>query len=256
MYRQNMPIYRTSRSFRVCCPMNTGRNFPGDTMPSHELEADSEPDSFVRHNVDRPINVEQLVKCKMQDNLEFLQWTKRYWDQYYPGGDYDAVGRRKASGPPTGNLPSSAASRTMTSARARGTTPTTSGPRAGAPRSGMGMGMGMGMGIGMGGSGAGGSGAGGAGGSGSSSVALARDNDALKENVAGLEKERDFYFSKLRDIELLVQKEMDDRPELDADEGSMAKQIQTILYSTEEGFEIPQEGEAAGEVAPDEMETF
>lgn len=26
-----------------------------------------------------------LVKCKMQDNLEFLQWTKKYWDQYFPG---------------------------------------------------------------------------------------------------------------------------------------------------------------------------
>ena len=31
----------------------------------------------------------------MQDNLEFLQWLKRFWDQNYPGGEYDAVGRRK-----------------------------------------------------------------------------------------------------------------------------------------------------------------
>ncbi|KAI7522397.1 hypothetical protein KC316_g19237, partial [Hortaea werneckii] len=42
---------------------------------------------FRKHAIERPIPVEQLVKCKMQDNLEFLQWSKRYWDQYYPGGD-------------------------------------------------------------------------------------------------------------------------------------------------------------------------
>lgn len=41
--------------------------------------------AFRKHHVDRPIPVEQLVKCKMQDNLEFLQWTKRFWDQHYPG---------------------------------------------------------------------------------------------------------------------------------------------------------------------------
>lgn len=31
----------------------------------------------------------------MQDNLEFLQWIKKYWDMHFPGGEYDAVGRRK-----------------------------------------------------------------------------------------------------------------------------------------------------------------
>ena len=54
--------------------------------------------AFRKHHVDRPIPVEQLIKCKMQDNLEFLQWTKRYWDQYYPGGDYDALSRSKGQG--------------------------------------------------------------------------------------------------------------------------------------------------------------
>lgn len=51
--------------------------------------------AFRKHHIDRPIPVESLVKCKMQDNLEFLQWSKRYWDQYYPGGDYDALAREK-----------------------------------------------------------------------------------------------------------------------------------------------------------------
>ena len=59
------------------------------------------------------------------------------------------------------------------------------------------------------------------------------ENNALKETVAGLERERDFYFSKLRDIELLIQQAMEANPELEKDEDGILKQIQTILYSTE-----------------------
>lgn len=33
----------------------------------------------------------------MQDNLEFLQWLKKYWDMNFPGGEYDAVARRKGA---------------------------------------------------------------------------------------------------------------------------------------------------------------
>ena len=33
------------------------------------------------------------VRCKMQDNLEFLQWFKKYWDTHSRGEEYDAVGR-------------------------------------------------------------------------------------------------------------------------------------------------------------------
>ena len=48
----------------------------------------------------------------------------------------------------------------------------------------------------------------------------------MKLTVDGLEKERDFYFSKLRDIEVLCQEhESDDIPVL--------KSIMDILYATE-----------------------
>lgn len=73
-------------------------------------------------------------------------------------------------------------------------------------------------------------------GGGAASAALTAENNALKETVAGLERERDFYFSKLRDIELLVQGAMEAEPELEKDEGGLLKQIQTILYSTEVSF--------------------
>ena len=62
----------------------------------------------------------------------------------------------------------------------------------------------------------------------------------LKESVAGLERERDFYFSKLRDIELLVQQAIELTPEMQEDPDGLVAKIQSIMYSTEEGFEIPE----------------
>jgi len=188
----------------------------------------------------------------MQDNLEFLQWTKRHWDQYYPGGDYDAVTRRKASGAAPNAAPASnsrtSGAGTASGAARRGTTPTTS--NAGRPR--------IGAGAGGGGPGAG---------------ALAQENATLKEAITGLEKERDFYFSKLRDIELLLQTAVEADPEIEKDEDGLVKHIQAILYSTEvsllrrrtdsrivmltrapqEGFEIPAEAEGG---AAEDLETF
>ena len=50
----------------------------------------------------------------------------------------------------------------------------------------------------------------------------------LRVTVDGLEKERDFYFGKLRDIEVICQEnESDDVPVL--------KNIMDILYATEVG---------------------
>lgn len=46
-----------------------------------------------------------------------MQWMKRYWDQSFPGGEYDALQRRKGGGPTT---KSTAASRTV---RSKPTTP-------------------------------------------------------------------------------------------------------------------------------------
>lgn len=151
----------------------------------------------------------------MQDNLEFLQWSKRFWDQFYPGGDYDALARRKGSGAPiaSGPAPVHASARTSAGTAAgagaarRGTTPTTAqGARAK---------------IG-----------------GAASSAVQQENAQLKETVAGLERERDFYFSKLRDIELLIQTAIETDPTLEQDEEGLVKHCQAILYSTEVGSSL------------------
>lgn len=166
----------------------------------------------------------------MQDNLDFLQWTKRFWDQYYPGGDYDAVARRKGApvsgaggGAATGATRAAAGS--AAARRVAGGTTPSGGPRLGAGAAG-----------------------------GAASAALKAENNQLKETVVGLERERDFYFSKLRDIELLVQQAVEEDPEIEKQEDGLVKQIQLILYSTEEGFEIPAEGEE--EELVDDQETF
>lgn len=185
--------------------------------------------NMARHKIDKVVPIDRLVKCKMQDNLEFLQWCKKYWDQYFPGGEYDAHGRRGGTVPslsssvsshaaPIKTNMSSTSSATTGSAaaaaprRATGTTSTRS--VAPAPRAA----------------------------SSAQTAALNREIEALNETVSGLETERDFYFNKLRDIEILIQNATEGEggaERLEVSEEGLVKQIQEVLYSTEEGFEVP-----------------
>ncbi len=50
--------------------------------------------AFAKNDIKRHIEVDKLIKAKYQDNLEFCQWIKRYWDLNYNGEPYDAVARR------------------------------------------------------------------------------------------------------------------------------------------------------------------
>jgi len=58
----------------------------------------------------------------------------------------------------------------------------------------------------------------------------------MKLTVEGLEKERDFYFGKLRDVEVLCQ-------ENEGAGGDIVRKILDILYQTEDGFAVPDEEE-------------
>lgn len=140
----------------------------------------------------------------MQDNLEFLQWTKRFWDQHFPGGDYDAVARRKGSGAPPAGASASRSGATSAGSARRGVTPTTGARPRAVP-----------------------------GASAANVTALQQELATQKEAIGGLEKERDFYFAKLRDIELLLQSAIEADPDLEKDDDSLVKHIQGILYSTE-----------------------
>ncbi|KAJ3132453.1 hypothetical protein HK100_005338, partial [Physocladia obscura] len=62
----------------------------------------------------------------------------------------------------------------------------------------------------------------------------------LKVQVDQVEKERDFYFDKLREIEVFVQEHLDGGGlGSDASATDVLDHIQAILYKTEDGFEIP-----------------
>ncbi|TIA99602.1 hypothetical protein E3P94_02102 [Wallemia ichthyophaga] len=166
----------------------------------------------------QPIPVTALVKCKMQDNLEFCQWFKKFWDEHFPGGEYDAVGRRSGA-------PGAAVSATPSSGGPTPRTSSAAGTRRPAKLSGGGL---------------------------SSAAADAQIESLnaqmgdLKINFDSLEKERDFYFAKLRDIEILVQTHLENPETIDTPASEAFQQIQQILYSTEEGFEVP-EGEEEDE---------
>lgn len=60
----------------------------------------------------------------------------------------------------------------------------------------------------------------------------------LKLTVDGLEKERDFYFSKLRDIELICQ-------EHESENNPILSKIIDILYATEVSIHYQQQIQAA-----------
>ncbi|KAJ2007950.1 microtubule integrity protein mal3 [Coemansia thaxteri] len=186
-----------------------------------------------KHKVDKPVDPPRLMKCRLQDNLEFLQWLKRFWDSYSPGVAYDAESRR--SGKPVGapdahHRPmSSASSARSSSAGAYRTRPAPSAvsrvaarpPVAGGVRS-----------------------AAAAARPGSRTTAsipgasaqqvqeLSRQIAEAKGLIETAEKERDFYFTKLREIEVYIQ-QTEFEPGSDGE--AVAKQIQTILYSTEDG---------------------
>ena len=68
----------------------------------------------------------------------------------------------------------------------------------------------------------------------------------LKTTVSGLERERDFYFGKLRDVEILLQT-------YNGADVELVNKLFKILYATEEDFATVDE--TGQEVAPDEVVT-
>ncbi|KAG8927583.1 hypothetical protein FRC02_008045 [Tulasnella sp. 418] len=178
--------------------------------------------AFKAKKLDKPIPVEKLVKCKMQDNLEFLQWMKRFWDQNFPGTAYNPEARRTGAGAVV-DTPATIAPRTTGGGLAVGGTRPGGRTPVGGHRTGSAGAAAMEKEL----------------------IDLREQTSQLNINVENLEKERDFYFGKLREIEVLITTQLevvpDDKTLLD---------IQKILYSTEDGFEVPNPG------AEDEEETF
>lgn len=207
--------------------------------------------AFKKMNVDKIIPIDKLIKGRFQDNFEFLQWFKKFFDANYDGREYDAYLARDnlpmgmgGAGAPKGNGVAVAAASVPRRAPLVSSTSrdkikpmskvTPSRPMAqtvSRPVGGLGSTANASK-------------------SSSQNSVTNQQVDELTTQVMdmrlhleGLEKERDFYFSKLRDIEILCQEdEQNETP------NALIQRILNILYATEDGFAPPDD------VPPEEEE--
>ncbi|XP_046752725.1 microtubule-associated protein RP/EB family member 1 isoform X2 [Diprion similis] len=199
---------------------------------------------FKKMNVDKVIPVDKLIKGRFQDNFEFLQWFKKFFDANYDGREYDGYeargciplgsgvdGTHNLSNPQLVPLPSHPKQPQMQQKhiQQRNTFPKQqSVPKVQRP-------VAKPAAVGN------------RGDSGKIEELSAQLME-LKLTVDGLEKERDFYFGKLRDIEVMCQ---------DCDNGEppqIVQKILDVLYATEDGFAPPEEQDGDVLVPGDEEE--
>ncbi|CAF0846522.1 unnamed protein product [Rotaria sp. Silwood1] len=208
---------------------------------------------FKALTVDKIVPVEKLVKGKFQDNFEFVQWFKKFFDANYTAAhDYDPVAAR--DGQPLGNGKTSGAgsgirappaSRPPPVAPVRAAPPVAKPPVTTKPMqqhqqkispsthrpAGAGHHVDPHHGLHS-----------------NENIRLQQEIDTLQDivqqhaaQIAGLEKERDFYYQKLRDVEVICQEpECESLPQI--------QKILEILYATEEGFAQPDQENGVGDL--------
>lgn len=222
--------------------------------------------AFNKIGIAKTIEVERLVKCRLLDNLDLLQWMKRHWKEKKDVNvPYDPVARRQgkpgASGATSGassrrstlgtngtsasiSTPASAGtssrgSRTSSHSSPAATTvqkrrvASANFPNSGVRSTSSDLAQKLADATGE--------------------LAQARDElNELRVLTDSLETERNFYFNKLRELEILTQN-IQDQYERDDATAKLVKQmtvleltaqIQEILYSTERGFEVQDDMDA------------
>ncbi|KAK4493222.1 hypothetical protein RD792_017909 [Penstemon davidsonii] len=214
----NLSRVEEAASGAVQCQM-MDMTYPG-VVPMHKVNFDAKTeydmiqnykvlqDVFNKLKIDKHVEVNRLVKGRPLDNLEFLQWLKRYCDSVNGGlmnENYNPVQRRIKGGEKRNikgsqkSFKSLQTNNSFGSGSCEGT-----GPKPGKTGS-------------------------------VSTVAnssvdiqeLTMEITELKLSVDVLEKERDFYFAKLRDVEILCQ-----TPEVENLPVCLA--IKKILYAADE----------------------
>ncbi|PIA27100.1 hypothetical protein AQUCO_08300061v1 [Aquilegia coerulea] len=178
-------------------------------------------DVFNKLKITKHIEVSKLVKGRPLDNLEFMQWMKRYCDSVNGGllNSYNPLERREACkgskevGKRAAPIQPSAKSSTSapkphSSHNSRKNDSHSANPAAKVPRP-------------------------------TSSGGPVYDEQIteLKLSIDSLEKERDFYFAKLRDVEILCQ-----TPEIE--NSTVVAAIQRILYATDDNVSVVAEAQA------------
>ncbi|CAA0384878.1 unnamed protein product [Arabidopsis thaliana] len=209
----NLSRVEEAASGAVQCQM-LDMTFPG-VVPMHKVNFDAKneydmiqnykvlQDVFNKLKITKPLEINRLVKGRPLDNLEFLQWLKRFCDSINGGimnENYNPVERRSRNGKErsvkgSNKIPKSLQtnnnhpppnSSSVGLSKASGPKPAKA----------------------------------------AEVQALSKELVDLKISTDLLEKERDFYFSKLRDVEILCQTpELDDLPIVVA--------VKKILYATD-----------------------
>ncbi|XP_034241214.1 microtubule-associated protein RP/EB family member 1 isoform X3 [Thrips palmi] len=200
--------------------------------------------AFKKMSVDKIVPIDRLVKGRFQDNFEFLQWFKKFFDANYSGGEYDAAALR--NGEQMGNggskaprnfgniMPAPIMSKPQPPLSTNSARPIIGKPAPKAtplrapsrPSGGMNQR-----------------------GDASKLEELSMQLKDLQITIEGLEKERDFYFGKLRNIELMCQ-------DHDGEEVPILKNILDVLYATEDGFAPPEEIDGDVPPPPNEEEEY
>ncbi|KAG2942878.1 hypothetical protein PC119_g1249 [Phytophthora cactorum] len=210
--------------------------------------------AFMQLKIDKHVEVDRLVRGKYQDNLEFMQWFKAFYERNASGQPYDPVAQRekgkggaqytqKFGGGGT-SAPAAPLRRKVGAATTSrvGRTPPGAPTAAGAARTARTS------------TGATRRPTGNAGSTAPSEAdteaavaaataplekeleeltanneALTNESGELRAMVESLEKERDFYFNKLRKVEIMLQSADD------TEANPLAQAIFKVLYATEEG---------------------
>lgn len=50
--------------------------------------------AFRKNGIQKNLEVDKLVKCRLLDNTEMCQWIRKYFELHYSGQEYDPVARR------------------------------------------------------------------------------------------------------------------------------------------------------------------
>ncbi|CAM9019690.1 unnamed protein product [Wickerhamomyces anomalus] len=230
--------------------------------------------SFLKHKISKTIPVERLIKCKFQDNLEFFQWVRKFWKENKDESEYDSNSRRKYMPPANSNSNSTRPSRSSSAVALnngasvrRSVSSSSSNSTSGVlPRASSRIGSTSSKPTSRVSSLSNGNAA--------INAELQNELNATKTRLAesenelleyktavdALETERNFYFNKLREIEILTESTSD----LLKDESTVEQhpslkeillKVQEILYTTEEGFQVPDDITEAQDINMEE-ETF
>ncbi|XP_021287182.1 microtubule-associated protein RP/EB family member 1A [Herrania umbratica] len=215
----NLSRIEEAASGAVQCQM-IDMTYPG-VVPMHKVNFDAKTEYdmiqnykvlqevFNKLKIEKHIEVNRLVKGRPLDNLEFLQWLKRYCDSVNGGimnENYNPVERRVKGGKERNSKGSHKSSKSL---QANNLHNSASGDITSINKNSVSKQGKTGVAATSG-----------------DAQALSNEIADLKLSVDLLEKERDFYFAKLRDIEILCQTpEVENLP--------MAVAIKKILYAAD-----------------------